>query len=237
MIAKNLEMETVSDFQVTTSDAGGRSQVQAKRKADSVILASSTKESNQSLSSSKRIRRSPRFTEGEANIGKSKEPEKPVASRNPSKRSPKLSGVVENGKGETFNTSSVEITGNGMRNGLTITTAIVEQNSEYLYTKSSNGAILIEDVSECDGRLAPLDLNSPTRSTKGKGARVTRTAAVREKHEPCNFFFIGEPIPCEEAQERWRWRYDLKVRSLVNCFPLDHFSFHCVCKLQSLFEQ
>lgn len=233
-------METVSDFQVTNSDAGGRSQVQAKRKADSDRLASSTKKSNESLSSSKRIRTSPRFTEGEANIGKSKEQEKPVvASRNPSKRSPKLSGVVENGKGETFNTSSVEITGNGMSNGLTITTAIVEQNSEYLftYTKSSNGAILIEDASECDERLAPLDLNSPTRSTKGKGARVTRTAAVREKHEPCNFFFIGEPIPCEEAQERWRWRYDLKVRSLVNCCALDHFSFHCVCKLQSLFEQ
>ncbi|ESQ55474.1 hypothetical protein EUTSA_v10024250mg [Eutrema salsugineum] len=91
----------------------------------------------------------------------------------------------------------------------------VQNPVEYLYTKSSNGDILVQDTSGStlssggNRRLAPLDLNCPTKSTKGK--RVTRTA-VRDKHEHGIFFFIGEPIPCEEAQERWRWRYDLKER-------------------------
>ncbi|CAA7054939.1 unnamed protein product [Microthlaspi erraticum] len=226
-IAKNLEMDIESDCQVTNNDAEGRSQAQAKRKADSDRLSSSIKNCNRSLRSSKRTRRSPRFTEEDENIGKSKEGEKPVASRNPSKRSPKLSGIVENGNGETFNTSDCSAADNRVTeemNGNSTVIHISDSDEEtpaknvqdsdgYLYTRSSNGAILIEDASECDGRVAPLDLSSSAKSTKGKGgARVTRTAAVREKHEPCNFFFVGEPIPCEEAQERWRWRYDLKER-------------------------
>ncbi|CAN7109204.1 unnamed protein product [Brassica rapa subsp. narinosa] len=91
----------------------------------------------------------------------------------------------------------------------------VQDSVEFLYTKSSNGDVLIQGASGCtlssggNGRQAPLDQNSPIKSTKGKGARVTRTA-VREKHEHGSSFFIGEPIPCEEAKERWRWRYDLK---------------------------
>lgn len=92
----------------------------------------------------------------------------------------------------------------------------VQDSVEFLYTKSSNGDVLIQGASGStlssggNGRQAPLDQNSPIKSTKGKGARVTRTA-VREKHEHGSSFFIGEPIPCEEAKERWRWRYDLKV--------------------------
>ncbi|CAF2148535.1 hypothetical protein HID58_000984 [Brassica napus] len=91
----------------------------------------------------------------------------------------------------------------------------VQDSVEFLYTKSSNGDVLIQGASGStlssggNGRQAPLDQNSPIKSTKGKGARVTRTA-VREKHEHGSSFFIGEPIPCEEAKERWRWRYDLK---------------------------
>ncbi|KAL0687712.1 hypothetical protein Bca4012_087389 [Brassica carinata] len=91
----------------------------------------------------------------------------------------------------------------------------VQDSVEFVYTKSSNGDVLIQDASGStlssggNGRQAPLDQNSPIKSTKGKGARVTRTA-VREKHEYGSSFFIGEPIPCEEAKERWRWRYDLK---------------------------
>ncbi|KAL1224749.1 DNA (cytosine-5)-methyltransferase CMT2 [Cardamine amara subsp. amara] len=75
-----------------------------------------------------------------------------------------------------------------------------EQSSvEYLYMKNSNGDILTQVESES------------TKPTKGKGKRVTRTA-VHEKDRRSNCFFIGEPIFCEEAQERWRWRYDLKER-------------------------
>ncbi|WZZ24905.1 hypothetical protein YC2023_008306 [Brassica napus] len=158
-------------------------------------------------------------------------------------------------------TSSLKISENGTRNGLPMTTPLVEQESrqsrtsdcgatadngvtgemhanstviylsdgdeepqpakdvqdsvEFLYTKSSNGDALIQDASGStlssggNWRQAPLDQNSPIKSTKGKGSRVTRTA-VREKHEHGSSFFIGEPIPCEEAKERWRWRYDLK---------------------------
>ncbi|KAL0873818.1 hypothetical protein Bca101_023523 [Brassica carinata] len=93
----------------------------------------------------------------------------------------------------------------------------VEDSVEFLYVKSSNGDILKQDASGStlssggNERQAPLDQNSPIQSTKGKGARVTRTA-VREKNEHGSSFFIGEPIPCEEAKERWRWRYDLKER-------------------------
>ncbi|KAJ0239251.1 hypothetical protein HA466_0229320 [Hirschfeldia incana] len=93
----------------------------------------------------------------------------------------------------------------------------VQDSVEFLYTKSSNGDILEQDASGStlssggNGRQAPLDQNTQTKSTKGKGARVTRTA-VREKNEHGSSFFIGEPIPCEEAKERWRWRYDLKER-------------------------
>lgn len=82
--------------------------------------------------------------------------------------------------------------------------------------KSSNGDILTQVESgstlssrENEGSVS-LDLNSPTNSTKRKGKRVTRTAVQKQdKRSIC--FFIGEPISCEEAQERWRWRYDLKV--------------------------
>lgn len=87
---------------------------------------------------------------------------------------------------------------------------------EYLYMKNSNGDILTQVESGSilssgkNGGLVSLDLNSPTKSTKRKGERVTRTT-VHEKEKRSNCFFIGEPVSCEEAQERWRWRYDLKV--------------------------
>ncbi|KAJ4912647.1 DNA (cytosine-5)-methyltransferase CMT2 [Raphanus sativus] len=93
----------------------------------------------------------------------------------------------------------------------------VQDSVEFLYTTSSDGDVLMQDASGStlssgeNGRQAPLDQNTPIKSTKGKGARVTRIA-VREKHEHGSCFFIGEPIPCEEAKERWRWRYDLKER-------------------------
>lgn len=99
----------------------------------------------------------------------------------------------------------------------------VQDSVEFLYVKSSNGDILKQDASGStlssggNGRQAPLDQNSPIKSTKGKGARVTRTA-VREKNEHGSSFFIGEPIPCEEAKERWRWRYDLKVVWLISLY-------------------
>ncbi|XP_019087809.1 PREDICTED: DNA (cytosine-5)-methyltransferase CMT2-like isoform X2 [Camelina sativa] len=97
-----------------------------------------------------------------------------------------------------------------------------EQSSvEYLYMRSSNGDILTQVKSRStlssggNEEIISLDLNCPTKSTKRKGERVTRTAVQdQDKHSIC--FFIGEPISCEEAQERWRWRYDLKERKSKN---------------------
>lgn len=99
----------------------------------------------------------------------------------------------------------------------------VQDSVEFLYTTSSDGDVLMQDASGStlssgeNGRRAPLDQNTPIKSTKGKGTRVTRIA-VREKHEHGSCFFIGVPIPCEEAKERWRWRYDLKVVSSVSLY-------------------
>lgn len=102
MIAKNLEMEIISECQYKNNVTEGRSrlQVPAKRKVDSGTL---------SPSSNKRMRISPRFmngteNEGEENLGKSKEKGKSLASGSPSRRSPRLSGTVANGHTETLNT-------------------------------------------------------------------------------------------------------------------------------------
>ncbi|CAH2078574.1 unnamed protein product [Thlaspi arvense] len=85
---------------------------------------------------------------------------------------------------------------------------VISNSDEEPPAKKAQNPVESTIASVGNGRLAPLD---PTKSTKGKGERVTRTS-VFEKHQHSNFSFIGEPIPCEEAQERWRWRYDLKER-------------------------
>ncbi|XP_010449422.1 PREDICTED: DNA (cytosine-5)-methyltransferase CMT2-like [Camelina sativa] len=97
-----------------------------------------------------------------------------------------------------------------------------EQSSvEYLYMRSSNGDILTQVKSRStlssggNEEIISLDQNNPTKSTKRKSKRVIGTA-VQEQDKRSICFFIGEPISCEEAQERWRWRYDLKERKSKN---------------------
>lgn len=89
-----------------------------------------------------------------------------------------------------------------------------ESSVEYMYMKSSNGDMLTQVESgstlSSGGYKGIVSLDIPTKSTKRKGERVTRTA-VQEQDKRSICFFIGEPISCKEAQERWRWRYDLKV--------------------------
>ncbi|CAH9132941.1 unnamed protein product [Cuscuta epithymum] len=45
-------------------------------------------------------------------------------------------------------------------------------------------------------------------ASKGNVSHTT-LKSVKNNHS-LNVCFVGEPIPAEEAQERWRWRYDLK---------------------------
>jgi DNA (cytosine-5)-methyltransferase 1 len=153
---------------------------------------------------------------------------------------------------DDIHTSSLKISKNDTSNGLTMTTALVEQdamesllqgktsacgaadkgktremhvNSTVIYLSDSDEPSSIEYLngdnltqvesgsalsSGGNEGIVSLDLNNPTKSTKRKGKRVTRTA-VQEQNKRSICFFIGEPLSCEEAQERWRWRYELKV--------------------------
>ncbi|KAG7621025.1 S-adenosyl-L-methionine-dependent methyltransferase [Arabidopsis suecica] len=154
---------------------------------------------------------------------------------------------------DDIHTSSLKISKNGTSNGLTMMTALVEQdamesllqgktsacsaadkgktremhvNSTVIYLSDSDEPSSIEysngdNLTQVESGSAlssggnegivSLDLNNPTKSTKRKGKRVTRTA-VQEQNKRSICFFIGEPLSCEEAQERWRWRYELKER-------------------------
>ncbi|XWS49335.1 hypothetical protein CRYUN_Cryun13aG0154800 [Craigia yunnanensis] len=56
-------------------------------------------------------------------------------------------------------------------------------------------------------------------SKKIKGSSLSKKKQSKLKSDP---IFIGNPIPDDEAQERWRWRYEMKnIKSKSKSIPLD----------------
>ncbi|CAI9095176.1 OLC1v1031059C2 [Oldenlandia corymbosa var. corymbosa] len=54
-------------------------------------------------------------------------------------------------------------------------------------------------------------------NTENKGQSVNNSKSNKRKSKPrAASFFIGPPIPEEEAQDRWTWRYELKKRQPRN---------------------
>lgn len=69
-------------------------------------------------------------------------------------------------------------------------------------------------VSEPNAAKTPTFSNGCVVDSKDstvKGNQSCTPTKRKEKNKSTGVCFIGEPIPTEEAQERWRWRYDLKV--------------------------
>nr|GLL44511.1 DNA (cytosine-5)-methyltransferase CMT2 isoform X1 [Ipomoea trifida] len=64
-----------------------------------------------------------------------------------------------------------------------------------------------EEKTPAFGNGCGVDSKDSTR----KGNESCTSSKRKEKNKRPVACFIGEPIPTEEAQERWRWRYDLKV--------------------------
>ncbi|KAL3500066.1 hypothetical protein ACH5RR_039159, partial [Cinchona calisaya] len=60
-------------------------------------------------------------------------------------------------------------------------------------------------------------------SAKNKGPpEINKNSKKKESKKKSVAFFIGEPIPEEEARERWHWRYELKsLRSKNKCWVLN----------------
>nr|GMD78186.1 DNA (cytosine-5)-methyltransferase CMT2 [Ipomoea batatas] len=68
-------------------------------------------------------------------------------------------------------------------------------------------------VSERNAEKTPAFSNGcgvDSKDSTTKGNESCTSSKRKEKNKRQVACFIGEPIPTEEAQERWRWRYDLK---------------------------
>ncbi|XP_010518848.1 PREDICTED: DNA (cytosine-5)-methyltransferase CMT2 isoform X2 [Tarenaya hassleriana] len=77
---------------------------------------------------------------------------------------------------------------------------------------SKQAASAATNCTEANGDHIFLNLNQPPKLTQVNPKKATWVAVLEQegKLEHSTWFFIGEPIPFEEALERWRWRYDLK---------------------------
>ncbi|MBA0853443.1 hypothetical protein Goshw_017633 [Gossypium schwendimanii] len=71
--------------------------------------------------------------------------------------------------------------------------------------------------------LSTLLAEDETFSKKAKGSSLSGKEKSQSKTD---VIFIGNPIPDDEAQERWRWRYEMKVVDMnytVKCYFFDSY--------------
>ena len=66
-----------------------------------------------------------------------------------------------------------------------------------------------------------VDAREPCEKQLPKKIKTSKFSKSKLKNSNSSFF-IGDPIPDDEAQERWRWRYELKVMN-------QKYNYFCVC--------
>ena len=91
----------------------------------------------------------------------------------------------------------------------------------------------MEQMSIVDDQAESNLINSPESYDEQPPKKIKSSNSSRkkrmEKSDSC--FFVGDPIPDNEAQERWRWRYELKVvgnknEFLLCCFVVTSYCFY-----------
>ena len=61
---------------------------------------------------------------------------------------------------------------------------------------------------------------SSEKESNNKASVSSEKKERKQKKNDVSSFFIGEPVPHDEARERWRWRYELKVHLHFYLFSL-----------------
>ncbi|XP_052210528.1 DNA (cytosine-5)-methyltransferase CMT2-like isoform X2 [Diospyros lotus] len=72
---------------------------------------------------------------------------------------------------------------------------------------------------ECDDKKTSLTGLPDASADKRQSQKVEGSASSKKKvsKQKISCFFIGEPVPEEEAREKWLWRYELKESQKSNC--------------------
>ncbi|XP_044466931.1 DNA (cytosine-5)-methyltransferase CMT2-like isoform X2 [Mangifera indica] len=111
---------------------------------------------------------------------------------------------------------------------------IVRRSPRFTYTPSSDycvrrsprfaraGVVLNGKNKQCGLDFKNFNDKSPKRLLRSAANGQSNKATVKKKSEPStsakkhknHSYLIGDPIPADEAQERWRWRYELKSQRL-----------------------
>ncbi|XP_015575099.1 DNA (cytosine-5)-methyltransferase CMT2 isoform X2 [Ricinus communis] len=91
--------------------------------------------------------------------------------------------------------------------------ADMEMNNEFsmsLFSTTDNSAVGVENgKTECS--LIEFPKISEKHSTKEKMIKSYKQHSLDKKHKG-TCCLIGDPVPSDEAQERWRWRYERKIQ-------------------------
>ncbi|XP_057478976.1 DNA (cytosine-5)-methyltransferase CMT2-like isoform X3 [Actinidia eriantha] len=170
------------------------------------------------VSSDKCLRRSPRFTPNTA-LGRSalcdSSTEQPLKKSSKKPSSKKTKACLAKIESDFRSCDSDE---SGTNSGLIEFPEILrdEENLEEIKTDCGRGD---SDgmVEKClRSRKVPIRVigseieNTESNLLDRRSSKKVKTRASSEKKEKSICFFVGEPVPEEEARERWQWRYDLK---------------------------
>lgn len=77
------------------------------------------------------------------------------------------------------------------------------------YLQCSRGATPMFDAEKVSEECTLIDLLESNEKQLPEKIKMEDCSKNKQKNGKCSF--IGDPIPNDEAQERWRWRYEMKV--------------------------
>ncbi|KAL9246969.1 hypothetical protein vseg_020446 [Gypsophila vaccaria] len=70
-----------------------------------------------------------------------------------------------------------------------------------------------DDLYDDDIKMLKKKKKKISKDRLGSTNKLTLSSPIEKKRQPSKkCFFVGEPVPEEEAQQRWGWRYELKNR-------------------------
>ncbi|KAH7514814.1 hypothetical protein FEM48_Zijuj11G0130500 [Ziziphus jujuba var. spinosa] len=128
------------------------------------------------------------------------------------RRSPRLVSATKNGVGEDVKMDMETLDETSTRStGCSSSLAIAERirtNSNGEHLQCPRG---VTDAENVIPKCTSANLLESYEKQHPEKIRTQISSKNKQKSGDCTFF-IGDPVPNEEAQERWRWRYELKSK-------------------------